>query len=258
MSCAPVHRAIREGRAADADVRAHAETCEACAILLEDDGELGRALEGSGGAPGVGADAVLARIDADTGPRATLRRAPAAARAGFVGVVGTCAVVGANLGGLRPDLAVYPVERMVGALVALALSAAVVLWIAMRPLHRPPLPRGVVPAALALALAVPLALALLPDPVGGPPPPHAAALGCFALGSGSGLLVFGLLRALDRRSRAPWWQVALSAGALGLVGNLAVQLHCPATHPEHLLLGHASVGALWVLVTGSWAAATAR
>ena len=49
----------------------------------------------------------------------------------------------------RADLALYPTSRMVLVLALLIAPALLALWLTMRPLHRPPLPRWFAPAVLA-------------------------------------------------------------------------------------------------------------
>lgn len=160
----------------------------------------------------------------------------------------------------RPELAQYPVGRMALVLGTLAVLAVLIVRMALRPVHRPQpaarsvllLVAGALSATLAFALA-PEAHTLLPHTV--PAPGQSLwerARPCLLFGLGTGLPVFLALHALDRGARYAAW---LATAALGLAGNLALQLHCPLTGADHLAAGHASVGfvalaavALWVLL----------
>ena len=245
------------GANASAPCCAHAETCEACAVLLEAEGELASALDGyQPELPAGAADAVLAAVAADTGLRATLRRAPTSVQVMWAVVLLLTAVGGVALQGIRPDIGSYPALRMGGVLVVLVASTAAALAVTLRPLHRPPLQPLAITGAAVAALGMPILLAVVPEAVTG----HMASMskgafwstaaGCFLMGTGAGVLLFVLLRAMDRRSRTPAALIVLSAALIGLAGNVALQLHCPLTAPMHLLAGHASVGVVWAAIAG--------
>jgi hypothetical protein len=146
----------------------------------------------------------------------------------------------------RPELALYPVGRMALVVGGFGLLLALALRGALRPLHRPGpgawgaclLAAAAGAAALLFAL-LPEAHVLLPHTA---PRPHETlwdrARPCLAFGLATGLPVFLALRALDRGAHHASW---LTAVALGVTGNLALQLHCPLTNADHLLAGHASV-----------------
>jgi hypothetical protein len=146
----------------------------------------------------------------------------------------------------RHDLAVYPLARLVLTLGWFFVAAGACAWLALRPAYLPRPSIGVVVAVAAFALLGPVLAAILPEvhtnDVGG----HAPI--CFAIGTIAGAVALLLARALDRGAHAAG-QLVLAAAAAGLVGNLALALHCPVNHPAHLLLGHATVP--FALVVGA-------
>jgi hypothetical protein len=77
------------------------------------------------------------------------------------------------------------------------------------------------------------------------------ALQCFGYGSLMGVpallavLLFHRGGALDR---GVWMLGVCLAGA---AGNLALHLHCPLVDTTHLLVGHASIPAVFLLVAGA-------
>ena len=77
-----------------------------------------------------------------------------------------------------------------------------------------------------------------------------ATVGCFVLGALVGGFVVVGLRLLDRGGHRSREAALFAATAGGLAANAALELHCPATAPAHLLLGHASVALVLVLVYG--------
>jgi hypothetical protein len=143
---------------------------------------------------------------------------------------------------LRPDIAVYPVVRMVVATGAYAIVLGAAAWYALRPLYLPA-PRRTLRAVLAVGLLTPFALALLPAVPTSPAAlaeyaPLASAYFCLADGSLLALPVLLVVRAIDRQGlRAP----AAATLCAGLVGVLGLQLQCPVNLPAHLMLGHATL-----------------
>jgi hypothetical protein len=74
---------------------------------------------------------------------------------------------------------------------------------------------------------------------------------CFGYGSALAAPSFALAWVLDRglEVRSRIW--ALGAGAVGLVANLILLVHCPITNRAHLLAGHFSIGLAWFLTVAA-------
>jgi hypothetical protein len=75
------------------------------------------------------------------------------------------------------------------------------------------------------------------------------AAACFFFGALFGLPILLSILAVDRglgRTNV----ALLGAASVGLTGNLALQLHCPLTHPLHLVPGHATIGIVAIAVAG--------
>lgn len=256
MNCSDVHHAIREGRADEPSVLAHAETCDSCAELLAESGALGLALADLPVLPPVleapRPDRAWAAIQSERGFWAWGRGLSTPVKAMGMVVTVVLVLAGVLWGHPRPDLAAYPMDRMALVLGVLGAVLGIVAWARMRPLHRAPLTWR---TSLVLAsVAIPLVVAGLDEAVTG----HMASMNkgpfwpvtinCFVTGSGLGLAVALLAQWFERRQQQPLVVVGLSAAAMGLTGNIAMQLFCPITDPMHLLLGHASIGVAWAIV----------
>lgn len=193
--------------------------------------------------------AVEGRIEAERGPIAWLRSRPTGTRIGL-GLGLAIALVAFNLvGSPRPDLAVYPVVRMV---VEVGLFAALIGY-AVR-LSLPELQSRLTPAQTRLVLVgvaaiVPIVAAFLPaahdahpsiwEGAGDDFVPRAVA--CFGYGMAMGLPVLVVLRFLERGEHRAWIGAALAATAGGLVAQLSLHLHCAIAYPPHLIAGHVTV-----------------
>jgi membrane-associated PAP2 superfamily phosphatase len=70
----------------------------------------------------------------------------------------------------------------------------------------------------------------------------ALALACFTFGTALAAPILILLWALDRQAHRARGLAVLAAAIGGVVGNLALLLHCPITGVGHMLVGHASIG----------------
>jgi hypothetical protein len=156
----------------------------------------------------------------------------------------------------RPDIDVYPALRMLLITSTLLVLLGVALREGLRPLQRASI--GAHGLLLVLALFIPIVLAALPAAhsahalsvggVGQSLIPRA--LACFVFGVALGLPLLVSMRAMDRLEHATVTRALWAAAATGLLGNLSLSLHCPLTHPAHLLLGHASVGIALAAVYG--------
>ena len=256
MNCADVQQAIREGRGWDPQVAHHTQACAPCAVLLEAGGQLGLALDAWPlDTPG-SAEAVWAKVEADRGVRATLRRLSTAQRGLLAGLGLLAVLVGILLIKPRPDLSLYPAFRMVYVVSTFTGLLGVGMWVRLRPLHRPP-PLPILKLAAVLVLvAMPFVIAGHPQAETGHPmsmlkgPFWPTAWSCFVFGSATGAVILGLLQLVDRRRRSPIVMVVVGAAVMGVAGNLSLQLYCPVTAPSHLLAGHATVGLLWATVLG--------
>lgn len=157
----------------------------------------------------------------------------------------------------RADLAVYPLPRMLLLVALMALWFLASAWLALWPLSRPALPSGLLKGFIAFGPVLLLMLYSLPaahtDHVASLQPPGTVALllralPCLAFGAVIAAGTYSLLRAFDRGGQRA---NLLMASAGGLAANLLLQLHCPVTAPEHMLVGHlgaalAVLGAVWL------------
>ena len=199
-------------------------------------------------------DAIEQQVEAEQGAFAWLRSRSTTRRvvmATLVSVMVPLVVLAATP---RIDLSVFPSSRLALDLGLLLLVAAPVLWLCQRPLHRSQPARWWMPAAFSAALVLSIVVAGLPAAhalhsesllgVGDDFLPRAAA--CFIFGLVCGAPIVVAMRLLDP---APLLRpTALVFG--GLVGMIALQLHCPLVSSKHLFAGHASVVGLVVVLAG--------
>ncbi len=136
--------------------------------------------------------------------------------------------------------------QMIAALIALFVLMVATLMVALRPLHKPELPR---PWLLSLAAGSVVATFVLAVTVHGPSAHQhvgellAGATPCMYFGLFAGVPVYGMARLLDRGT---YLGPLLAAAAAGLTGNFMLQLHCPMSDPMHNIAGHASVALIFV------------
>ena len=269
MECADIRDALARGETPKGpELDAHVSTCEGCAELLADDGTLGLGLGSVRAAKprqdlSALLDDTIGQIARETGPIAWLRSRPTPARIALA--LAAVALVGGGVLAFkrRPDFDVYPLSRLVAAVGAYALVIGVAVRVALRPLHARLLPMAFRMGVVAAAILIPFAIAAAPAAHGA----HLASLAgagsdlvpraaqCFLFGSALALPALALLWALDRGGHRALPTALASAGAAGLMGIVALELHCPITHPIHLMAGHAAVCATLVL---AYAVVTAR
>jgi hypothetical protein len=197
--------------------------------------------------------ALHADLERERGPLAWLRSQSRPVRLGILLLVASSIALLTLHVAPRPDLAGYPRLRMIVTLAWFAIGVGGTAWVALRPIYLPRPERGVVALVAAFAGLGPVVTSLLPAA----PMEHAYAhqlwpwaYGCFAAGTTASLAVLLAARAIDRGGALSLGQIVLASLAAGLVGNVALQLHCPVNYPLHLLLGHATVPV--GLVLGTW------
>lgn len=254
MECRSVHDSLERGQPLSAEAQEHLLECPACRALAADGGELARLLGAAPApAPAFDVDAMLRGMEGtlESPPRHRLRELPTRTRVAAAAALVLAVLLAMAVAFPRPDLAIYPTLRLLAELTLQTGAALAAAWIVLRPLHLPALSDARRVGAVAVALLAPVALAALPAAHGD----HAAslagagddfarrALACFAYGAAWTAPLLLLLRLSDRMpGRA---STLAAAGAAGLVASAALLLHCPITHPEHLLAGHATVGLAW-------------
>jgi hypothetical protein len=190
--------------------------------------------------------AIRADLERERGAIAWLRSRSTPARLGLSLGFGALVAVLTLLVAARHDLHVYPMARLLLALGWFGVAAGVCAWLALRPAYLPRPSTAVVVAAAAFALCGPVVVALLPEVHTSGVRGHAPI--CFAIGSLAGVVALLAARAVDRGAHGTG-QLVLAAAAAGLLGSVALSLHCPVNHPAHLLLGHATVP--FALVAGT-------
>lgn len=258
MLCSEVHARLAElGSNLDAELREHLSVCAACAALA-DGGSLPQLMHSDRAPAAGGADLdtiwgdtckALAREDHWT---RSFSHAPTSQRIAALLIVAV-GMLGAILGLMpRPDVGV---ELGRGLGVSLAASIAVLIaavWLGYRPIHRPPLPRGVyggvVLSALAVAWLPTFVAPAVEQGVASDAPALTKAFGCFASGNilGAVLLVFVVLGLRgERRPAAIPLAVFMASGIFGIT---ALNLSCPIVDTTHVALGHSMVLTLLVLL----------
>jgi hypothetical protein len=244
--CVDVREALSKGDILSAAAQAHADGCAVCAAFRA---KTGPELESP--------DALFAAIEAsvkkERGPTGWLRSLPTEHRIAIAS--GFCVVLVALTAFATPRTAFgpLPMARVGMVMAVLAFLLVGVLRLGLRPLQALPVGRDAILTSFGLGLIVPILFALLPR-IGAPVesiPNHTsctATFGCFIIGAVPGALLLLALRALDRGAHQSIETALLAAVAGGLVGNAALELHCPITTHFHLLVGHATVGVALVLI----------
>jgi len=251
MDCAQIRDAFVQGVVLPNEaVQAHLALCPHCHELFEHDAELGRALAAQATAGAAFPEDIFEHIAAgvarETGPRAWLRSRPTGLRFQLLVLAVILLVVAGGLLRHRPDLAEYPLARQVlllgGYFVLLLLTTRKELAVSAR--------RDDHVSWFLAALALPVLAAFVPATEASRHLGPGGALNCFVYGGLFTVPLAALFWAVDRDDRPTLRSVCLSAAALGLAANLVLELHCPNGNLLHLLLGHASIGAAWLV---AWA-----
>ena len=249
--CLEVREALDRGEPLSAAAEAHAAGCPVCALRSA---ELGPALP----SPEDDAEALFSAVEtnvaAERGFVAWLRSLPTRARTvtAALWVSALVALVAVTMP--RTRFAPLPADRVVLVVTVLAALLAVALRLGLRPLQVAPPGTALSVVGFVAGLVAPFLFALGPSPSPFGDIPGVtfvqATVGCFVLGALVGGFVVVGLRLLDRGGHRSREAALFAATAGGLAANAALELHCPATAPAHLLLGHASVALVLVLVYG--------
>ncbi len=238
----------------------HVGSCEDCARWL--DAQLSQSeLESLSGTLEEPADQVsapnsgLTRLEqllvAEEGWGGRVRSLPTTARFRALLLVILSAVTLQLLFFYRADMAVYPKPRLSAETLAHSVVLLGLLAALLRPAYRVAWPRS---AGVALGVAG----LLLPMVVAATNPAHALhpasltgmgadfwprALGCMSWGSLMGLPLVVMAALMDRSPGLSWWKLSLLVGLGVGTGSLALLMHCPVVHPEHLWAGHVLIAA---------------
>ncbi len=245
LDCVDVREALTRGTPLSPAHAEHAALCPLCSQALTDDGTLEPSEELLA--------AVEAAVQGERGLPALLRSWPTPSRMLAGASITVLLVVVTTLARPRWAFGPMPLERVTLSVAAIAALLGVVLWLTLRPLHIAPPSQRAVLASLAAGLLAPVALAVAPGgdqtmPVFAGPSTAHGIIACFLFGAATGCFFVLALWALDRGAHGARDVALLAAAGGGLAGNAALELHCPARDPLHLLLGHATVGA--VLIAG--------
>lgn len=190
--------------------------------------------------------AVQTAVHREHGVAARLRNLPSGLRL-FAAVAWAALLVTlTTMATPRSAFGPVPIERITIVLTVLAALLALSLRLGLRPLQSRPPPRGLLLVSSLTGMFVPALFAALPSGVHVESVAHVSAVratvGCFLIGAVAGGLLIAGLRALDRGAHRSLGSALLAGAAGGLLGNAALELHCPITAPAHLFLGHVTVG----------------
>lgn len=259
MLCSEAHGHLSAGTGGTG-LEAHLAACPACATLA-DSPPLRDALRDRAGASEVelqamweGTQSALAR---EAHWSRSLSHLPTGQRVALLALSVAMLVGGVVVFAPRPDLAAGAAGDVPPMLGGAGLVVLLGLWLGYRPIHRTALPGWVQLGAGAAALAVAWLPLWWPSGVGqgGMQAVFATglahcvrAMGCFAWGGVVGLILLGVLVLANRGDRRVSRSPAGLFLAAGLVGTVAVQVHCPVSDPAHVALGHSSVLTLLLAV----------
>jgi hypothetical protein len=250
MDCSQIRDTFVNGAPLpEEQVKEHLASCPQCRELFEHNAELGRQLATQASDALPFAEQFFGQIEQklarETGPRAWLRSRPSRLR--FVLVLLPLLLV-LTAGGVlrqRADFDQYPMSRVVLLLCVYFLAIVLAFGKELSESPRRAAFRDHF-GLLAFALAVPILAAFAPATEASRQVDPGDAVGCFRYGALLTLPIAVLLWAFDRDDRPSVRTVCLSAAALGLSANLLLELHCGNGNAEHVLLGHASLGAAWL------------
>lgn len=268
MGCSQIRDAFRANTLpAGPEVSAHVSGCAPCAELFADGARLGRDLareyaDTPARAMDAGAWAALEeRLHAETGLRAFLRSRPTGQRIGLAAaaaipaiVIGSHALTGEVTGAADRQALAWLAVFAVGVLVCASALFA--------PLGRRQWSFAVRAGLGLFALALPALHALSAGSAGsaaGVPDSefvHRAA-GCFFYGLALSVPFAAIIVLMDRSERTSTATALVTGAAAGLVGNIALGLHCMADERAHLALGHAPLGAAITVLSALAGAALA-
>lgn len=196
-------------------------------------------------------DALMAATEqrlekADKSPRFWLMSRATWARRLIACVAAAGVIVVGGVMKLRSDLDAMPTWFAVVSFGALAFLLGASVWVSLRPLHEPPLPRWMSGCLVGATLGCTFLLALLSPHEGGHDTSfvHEMVSPCLFYGLFLGLPVYLVLRMLDRGFGVG---ALIASCAAGLAGNLVLSLHCPSGDPTHLMASHFMVAVLFVV-----------
>lgn len=254
MDCSQIRDKFVNGvPLADEPVKEHLAGCPQCRELFEHDAELGHNLAAQTSAALPFPEDLFGQIEQklarESGPRAWLRSRPSRLRFALVLLPLLLVLLAGGILRERADFAQYPLLRVVLLLCVYGVAIALALG---RELSESPRrePLGDYLGLLAFALLVPFLAAFAPATETSRLAGAGGAVGCFSYGALLTLPIAALLWAFDRDDRPSLRTVCLSAAALGLSANVLLELHCGNGNAQHVLLGHASLGAAWLV---AWA-----
>ena len=250
VDCDSIRAAILAGEfEAGPEVERPVEECDACRELLAG-GPLVEMLRGSG--PRLDPPPVGGALD-------RLRSLSTRMRVLLLALAVLLVTVFNVFFALRTDAVVFPPVRMLLSLAALAIPGVLAGMLVLRPLFLPRPGRQMLPMLASLGVLVPVVLAFLPAAHGFT---HAhpesfegagadfwpRAIGCLIYGSIMGLPILLALHLLGRGGKGALLTVIAGVTAAALIGNVALQLHCPLVSHAHLFVGHAGVPILALLI----------
>lgn len=196
-------------------------------------------------------DALFGRLEAEISAPPSLRARAAALStpARSAAAVGITLAVGALMvavQGLRPDLGAAP-WRLALAVALLSVAGVRGLLHALRPMHRsPPNTRWLTVLRLVVIGLLFSLVGLMPGMTEPPDPVLPVHLHCLAATLIGGMAVSLGVLAFDRGYGAARWRLGVAGAAAGLAAFAFQSLCCPLVELTHLVVSHASAGALCV------------
>lgn len=255
-TCDQVRAAVADGSLhTRTELGAHVNGCEVCAPLVAASSALLETFaEPSGADPSpLDTDALFTRLEGELeAERGVLARVRALStpmrRALLVGPIALGALVLIALWVSKAGPTDVSMARAwtAGILSVFLLGTAAY---ALRPLHRPPMKRGLLRSMFLSAVGLVLGTGLLLSDGwtdAGAPWVARVGLPCLGLGLGVSVATYALFRLFDR---SPARLSAFSGAMLGgLAGNLVLHLRCPHEEAQHFLIGHFGVVLLALLI----------